>query len=80
MKPVFEEIMKEIVGSQEREDNLFYQRQFRFFENVTAISGSLKPLIKRSRSEKKVAQMHIYMSTANGYPLYYQGSLCICIG
>jgi phosphatidylinositol 4-kinase len=32
----------------------FYDREFTFFEEVTSISGKLKPYIKKSKAEKKV--------------------------
>jgi phosphatidylinositol 4-kinase len=35
-------------------DRDFYEREFKFFEKVTAISGSLKPYVKKSKLEKKV--------------------------
>lgn len=34
-------------------DRQFYEREFAFFDEVTSISGKLKPLIKRSKPEKK---------------------------
>ena len=34
-------------------DRDFYEREFTFFDEVTSISGKLKPLIKRSKPEKK---------------------------
>jgi phosphatidylinositol 4-kinase len=34
-------------------DRDFYEREFAFFDEVTSISGKLKPLIKRSKPEKK---------------------------
>lgn len=34
-------------------DRDFYEREFAFFDEVTNISGKLKPLIKRSKPEKK---------------------------
>lgn len=34
-------------------DREFYKREFAFFDEVTSISGKLKPLIKRSKPEKK---------------------------
>ena len=35
------------------QDRGFYEREFSFFDEVTDISGKLKPLIKRSKPEKK---------------------------
>lgn len=34
-------------------DKSFYEREFRFFDEVTSISGKLKPFIKRPKPEKK---------------------------
>lgn len=34
-------------------DRQFYEREFKFFDEVTGISGKLKPLIKKSKPEKK---------------------------
>ena len=34
----------------------FYDREFTFFEEVTSISGKLKPYIKKTKAEKKVNQ------------------------
>lgn len=34
-------------------DRDFYEREFAFFDEVTSISGKLKPLIKRTKPEKK---------------------------
>jgi phosphatidylinositol 4-kinase len=34
-------------------DKLFYEREFTFFDEVTSISGKLKPFIKRPKPEKK---------------------------
>ena len=34
-------------------DKAFYEREFSFFDEVTSISGKLKPFIKRTKPEKK---------------------------
>src|SRR5436190_18844969 len=34
-------------------DKAFYEREFSFFDEVTSISGKLKPFIKRPKPEKK---------------------------
>jgi len=34
-------------------DKIFYEREFAFFDEVTNISGKLKPYIKRPKPEKK---------------------------
>jgi phosphatidylinositol 4-kinase len=45
--------MGHMVDSFPDEDRGFYEREFAFFDEVTSISGKLKPLIKRSKPEKK---------------------------
>ena len=45
--------MGHMVDSFSDEDREFYEREFTFFDEVTSISGKLKPLIKRSKPEKK---------------------------
>jgi phosphatidylinositol 4-kinase len=42
-----------MVESFSRSDRQFFEREFRFFDEVTGISGKLKPLIKKSKPEKK---------------------------
>ena len=37
-------------------DKVFYEREFTFFDEVTSISGKLKPFIKRPKPEKKQKQ------------------------
>jgi hypothetical protein len=42
----------------------FYELEFGFFEEVTSISGKLKPYIKKSKPEKKVcSRSYIMIST-----------------
>ncbi|GES90544.1 phosphatidylinositol 4-kinase [Rhizophagus clarus] len=53
LKPTLDRIIKHIVESLSGEDKEFYEREFAFFENVTSISGKLKPYIKKSKLEKK---------------------------
>lgn len=45
--------MGHMVDSFSDEDRGFYEREFAFFDEVTSISGKLRPLIKRSKPEKK---------------------------
>lgn len=45
--------MGRMVESFSRVDRQFYEREFGFFDEVTGISGKLKPLIKKSKPEKK---------------------------
>ncbi|KAJ2903177.1 phosphatidylinositol 4-kinase [Zalerion maritima] len=53
IKPTLDHVMGRMVDSFSRVDGEFYEREFRFFDEVTGISGKLKPLIKRSKPEKK---------------------------
>nr|CAG8453226.1 5703_t:CDS:10 [Entrophospora candida] len=48
-----ERIIKNITDSLSGKDKEFYEREFTFFNNVTSISGKLKPFIKKSKPEKK---------------------------
>jgi len=43
-----------IVDSLSGSEKDHYDREFRFFGEVTSISGKLKPYIKKSKSQKKV--------------------------
>jgi phosphatidylinositol 4-kinase A len=45
--------MAKMIESFSPEDKAFYEREFTFFDEVTDISGKLKPLIKRPKPEKK---------------------------
>jgi phosphatidylinositol 4-kinase len=45
--------MDSLVSSFSGDDKDFYEREFNFFNEVTDISGKLKPLIKKSKPEKK---------------------------
>lgn len=45
-----------VVQSLSGEARSFYDREFTFFEEVTSISGKLKPYIKKTKAEKKVNQ------------------------
>lgn len=42
-----------IVASLDGDARAFYQREFHFFDEVTSISGKLKPFIKKDKPEKK---------------------------
>ncbi|KAI8803148.1 hypothetical protein BJ742DRAFT_830677 [Cladochytrium replicatum] len=52
-RTVFERIIEEIVHALSGSDKEFYEREFKFFEEVTSISGKLKPYIPKSKQEKK---------------------------
>ena len=45
--------MTRLIESFSPEDKDFYEREFSFFDEITGISGKLKPLIKKSKPEKK---------------------------
>lgn len=45
--------MDKMVSSFSDEDRDFFEREFAFFDEVTSISGKLKPYIKRPKPEKK---------------------------
>ncbi|CDK29667.1 unnamed protein product [Kuraishia capsulata CBS 1993] len=53
IKPTLDEIMDAMLKTFSKKDFLFYEQEFRFFEEVTGISGKLKPYIKKSKAEKK---------------------------
>lgn len=54
MKPQLDEVTDRVVASLSGEAKEFYDREFGFFEKVTSISGTLRPYIKKEKSEKKV--------------------------
>ncbi|KAI9473410.1 MAG: hypothetical protein EXX96DRAFT_304862 [Benjaminiella poitrasii] len=56
LKPTLESIIEIIVSSFTGEDRAFYEREFKFFGEVTAISGCLKEYIKHGQNEKKPLQ------------------------
>lgn len=53
MKPVLDRMVDLIVAALSGEAQEFYNREFNFFNEVTSISGKLKPYIKKSKAEKK---------------------------
>ncbi|ETW86100.1 hypothetical protein HETIRDRAFT_60199 [Heterobasidion irregulare TC 32-1] len=53
MKPILDRMTDQIVSSLSGEARDFYDREFGFFNEVTSISGKLKPYIKKSKPEKK---------------------------
>ncbi|EIN07209.1 hypothetical protein PUNSTDRAFT_71064 [Punctularia strigosozonata HHB-11173 SS5] len=53
LKPTLDRMTDMVVSSLSGEAKLFYQREFSFFGEVTAISGKLKPFIKKTKPEKK---------------------------
>ncbi|CAE6500527.1 unnamed protein product [Rhizoctonia solani] len=53
MKPMLDRMTEMMVASLSGEARAFYEREFKFFEEVTSISGKLKPYIKKTKPEKK---------------------------
>ena len=53
LKPTLERMMDRIVSGLSGGAQEFYEREFGFFNEVTSISGKLKPFIKKSKPEKK---------------------------
>lgn len=53
MKPTLDRMVELIVQALSGEAKDFYEREFGFFNEVTSISGKLKPFIKKSKPEKK---------------------------
>ncbi|KAF8320103.1 atypical/PIKK/PI4K protein kinase [Clavulina sp. PMI_390] len=53
MKPVFDRMTDMVVASLSGSGKEFYDREFAFFNEVTSISGKLKPFIKKTKPEKK---------------------------
>ncbi|CEP08014.1 hypothetical protein [Parasitella parasitica] len=56
LKPTLEKIIEKMVASFTGKDRAFYEREFKFFGEVTAISGYLKEYIKHGQNEKKPLQ------------------------
>ena len=54
MKPLLEAMINNITASLSGTDRAFYDREFTFFNEITSISGKLKPYIKKTKPEKKV--------------------------
>ncbi|KAJ3256174.1 phosphatidylinositol-4- kinase [Chytriomyces hyalinus] len=53
LKPKLDSIIEKITSALSGSDLEFYKREFKFFAEVTGISGKLKPFIKKSKPEKK---------------------------
>ncbi|TRM58568.1 hypothetical protein BD626DRAFT_550606 [Schizophyllum amplum] len=53
LKPTLDRMVNKIVASLSGEARDFYDREFGFFNEVTSISGKLKPYIKKTKPEKK---------------------------
>lgn len=54
MKPKLEEVLEKMKNNFNAEEKEYYETEFKFFAEVTGISGKLKPYIKKSKAEKKV--------------------------
>ncbi len=53
VKPTLDKVMDSLIASFSGTDKDFYEREFAFFDEVTDISGKLKPFIKKPKPEKK---------------------------
>lgn len=53
IKPTLDSIKARMMANLSGADKLFYETEFRFFGEVTSISGKLKPFIKKTKPEKK---------------------------
>ncbi|CCE63527.1 hypothetical protein TPHA_0F00400 [Tetrapisispora phaffii CBS 4417] len=53
IKPKLDLVRKRLVAKFSTRHREFYEREFKFFNEVTGISGKLKPYIKKSKAEKK---------------------------
>ena len=58
MKPMLDRMMEMVIQSLSGEAREFYDREFSFFNEVTSISGKLKPFIRQTKAEKKVCYAH----------------------
>ncbi|PGH30996.1 phosphatidylinositol 4-kinase [[Emmonsia] crescens] len=53
IKPLLDQLLDKLICHFSEEDRDFYEREFSFFNEITGISGKLRPYIKRSKQEKK---------------------------
>jgi phosphatidylinositol 4-kinase A len=53
VKPTLDKVMNRMIEGFPGVDRAFYEREFTFFDDVTSISGKLKPYIKKPKPEKK---------------------------
>lgn len=60
MKPALDKMTADVVASLSGEARAFYDREFGFFNEVTSISGKLKPFIKKTKPEKKVGCLPLF--------------------
>ncbi|KAF2014699.1 phosphatidylinositol 4-kinase-like protein STT4 [Aaosphaeria arxii CBS 175.79] len=53
VKPTLDKVMASLESSFSEEDMEFYEREFSFFNEVTGVSGKLRPFVKSPKPEKK---------------------------
>lgn len=53
LKPTLDIVRDRMIASFSGTDKGFYEREFSFFNEITGISGKLRPFIKKSKPEKK---------------------------
>ena len=53
LKPTLDIVKNRMTASFSSTDQAFYEREFSFFNEITDISGKLRPFIKKSKPEKK---------------------------
>ncbi|KAL3229495.1 Phosphatidylinositol 4-kinase STT4 [Nakaseomyces bracarensis] len=53
IKPILDKVRANMVSKFDAASLDFYNKEFTFFDEVTSISGKLKPYIKKSKAEKK---------------------------
>lgn len=53
IKPILDRVREKMILSFSKENLEFYQREFQFFDDITSISGKLKPYIKKTKAKKK---------------------------
>ncbi|KAJ5854603.1 hypothetical protein N7534_007146 [Penicillium rubens] len=53
IKDTLDRFLDNLINSFSDEERAFYEREFSFFNEVTGVSGKLRPYIKRSKPEKK---------------------------
>jgi phosphatidylinositol 4-kinase len=63
LKPALDRMTHRVVTALSGEARGFYDREFSFFNEVTSISGKLKPYIKKTKIEKKVARIKMFSIT-----------------
>ena len=53
MKPTLDIVTHNMINSFSGTDKAFYEREFSFFNEISDVSGKLRPFIKISKPEKK---------------------------